>query len=148
MQSARAGLTEPPHSWAVIPPDLSTSRHVEVLLSVGASIVSVDALEAADQRLSRGPFTHLAPAPNGRSLALLTHAGLLWVVSSDFARSLAEFDTAAEAAKLGAEGTAKQVEWCGNDAVLVTWERLAILVGPFGDTLTCVSLFLTCTDAF
>lgn len=130
------GLNEPPQSWAVIAPDLSVSRHTEVLISPSSSpsILSVDSLETVDQRLGRGPFTHISPSPNGRSLALMTFSGTLWVVSTDFQRSLAEYDTTQKVAE-GAEGPARQVEWCGNDAVLVTWERLALLVGPFGDTL-------------
>ncbi|KAH8084369.1 vacuolar protein sorting-associated protein 16 [Cristinia sonorae] len=129
---ANPGLTQPPHSWTVIPPDLTISRHVEVLLSTESTVYSVDNLEATDQRLSRGPFTHLAPSPNGKSLALLTSSRTLWVVSTDFQRSLAEFDTTHV---IGAEGEASQVEWCGNDAVLITWDTTAIVVGPFGDTL-------------
>ncbi|KAH9833258.1 vacuolar protein sorting-associated protein 16 [Rhodofomes roseus] len=132
MTLANPGLSQPPHSWAVVPPDLTISRHVEVLLSVDSSIYSVDNLESVDQQLSRGPFTFLAPSPNGKSLALLTYSGLLWVVSADFQRSLAEFNTADVA---GAVGDVSQVEWCGNDAVMVTWDGLAVLVGPFGDTL-------------
>ncbi|KAA1472557.1 vacuolar assembling/sorting protein VPS16 [Dentipellis sp. KUC8613] len=129
---ADPGLTEPPHSWAVIPPDFTISRHVEVLLSIDSTILSVDNLESVDQRLSRGPFTHVTPSPNGKSLALLTFSGTLWVVSTDFQRNLAEFDTTTAP---GAEGDVKQVEWCGNDAILVTWDSFALLVGPFGDTL-------------
>ena len=106
-----------------------------MLLSVDASVVSVDNLEAVDQRLSRGPFTHMAPSPNGKSLALLTETGTLWVVATDFQRNLAEFNTNSV---VGAEGPVRQVEWCGNDAILVTWEALVLLVGPFGDTLQCV----------
>jgi vacuolar protein sorting-associated protein 16 len=105
---------------------------VEVLLSVGTSIYVVDSLESVDQRLSRGPFAFVSPSPNGKSLALLTFNGLLWVVSTDFQRSMAEFDTSLVA---GTEGAVNQVEWCGNDAILVTWDSLAVLVGPFGDTL-------------
>ena len=96
----------------------------------------MDNLEAVDQRLSRGPFTHMAPSPNGKSLALLTMSGTLWVVSTDFQRDLAEFDSTSA----GAEGPVRQVEWCGNDAILVTWDALVLLVGPFGDTLQCVQL--------
>lgn len=126
------GLLEPPRAWAVIPPDLNISRHVEVLLSVDGTILSVDNLETIDQRLSRGPFTHVSPSPNGKSLALLTFDGILWVVSTDFQRSMAEFDTKNVAS---ATGSVSQVEWSGNDAILVTWDSLAVLVGPFGDTL-------------
>ncbi|KAF8190560.1 vacuolar assembling/sorting protein VPS16 [Pholiota molesta] len=132
MTLANPTLSEPPHAWAVIPPDLNISRHVEVLLSVDATIHSIDNLESVDQRLSRGPFTHVSPSPNGKSLALLTFNGILWVVSTDFQRNLAEFDTSTVT---GAEGPVLQVEWCGNDAILVTWSSLVVLVGPFGDIL-------------
>ncbi|KAI0918848.1 hypothetical protein AcV7_006962 [Taiwanofungus camphoratus] len=129
---ANPGLSQPPNSWTVTPPDFTISRHVEVLLSVESSIISVDNLESVDQRLSRGPFIHMSPSPSGKSLALLTFTGLLWIVSTDFQRNLAEFNTTDV---VGAESEVRQVEWCGNDAVLVTWDSLALLVGPFGDTL-------------
>ena len=136
ISTIQEGLSEPPHSWAAIPPDLNISRHVEVLLSVDTTIHTVDNLESVDQRISRGPFTHLSPSPNGKSLALLTFNGILWVVSTDFQRNMAEFDTSNVP---GATGSARQIEWCGNDAILVTWDSLVVLVGPFGDTLQFVS---------
>ena len=128
-------MSHPLQSWTVIPPDQTISRHVEVLLSVESTIYSVDNLENLDQRISRGPFMHMSPSPNGKSLALLAFSGLLWVVLTDFQRSLAEFDMTGVA---GASGDVDQVEWCGNDAVLVTWRGIAVLVGPFGNTLQCV----------
>lgn len=130
-----AGLAQPPHAWAVIPPDQTVSRHVEVLLSVDSTVYSVDNLETTDQRLSRGPFSHLAPSPNGKFLALLTYSGALWVVSTDFQRNLADFDTTPFAVSAG---DVRQVEWCANDAVLVTWDTMALLFAPFGDTLQYV----------
>jgi len=104
---------------------------------VDTTIHTVDSLESVDQRLSRGPFTHISPSPNGKSLVLLTFNGTLWVVSSDFQRSMAEFNTSDVPA---ATGSVRQIEWCGNDAILVTWDSLAILVGPFGDTLQYVDV--------
>ena len=92
----------------------------------------MDSLERIDQRLARGPFTHVSPSPNGKSLALLTFSGLLWVVSTDFQRSMAEFDTSGVAE---ADGSVRQLEWCGNDAILVTWDNAVSLIGPFGDRL-------------
>ncbi|KAF7316202.1 putative vacuolar protein sorting-associated protein 16-like protein [Mycena indigotica] len=129
---ANPGLSQPPNSWAVIPPDLNISRHVEVLLSVDSTIFSVDNLESVDQRLSHGPFTHISPAPNGKSLALLNFNGTLLVISTDFQRTLAEFKTKDV---VGAQGPVRQVEWCGIDAILVTWDNMVVVVGPFGDTL-------------
>ncbi|TEB19163.1 vacuolar assembling/sorting protein VPS16 [Coprinellus micaceus] len=113
---ANPGLSEPPHAWSIIPPDLNISRHVEVLLSTEQTIFTVDNLENIDQRLSRGPFTHISPSPNGKFLALLTFTGTLWVVA-------------------GVEGSVQQVEWCGNDAIILTWPDLLLLVGPSGETI-------------
>jgi len=96
-------------------------------------VFTIDNLDAVDQRLSRGPFTHIAASPNGKSLALLTFSGMLWVVSTDFQRSLAEYDTTHT---VGADGDIRQVEWCGNDAVLLGWTSFSLIVGPFGDTLS------------
>lgn len=127
-----SALTQPPHAWCIIPPDLNVSRHVEVLLSVESTIYTVDNLESVDQRLSRGPFTHVSPSPNGKLLALLTFSGTLWVVSSDFQRNIAEFEASSVPE---AEGSVLQVEWCGNDAIAVVWKFLVLLVGPSGDTL-------------
>ncbi|KAH8829053.1 vacuolar assembling/sorting protein VPS16 [Flagelloscypha sp. PMI_526] len=132
MTLANPNLAAPPNAWAVIPSDLNISRHVEVLMSVDATVISVDNLESTDQRLSRGPFTHVSPSPNGKLLALLTYNGTLWVVSSDFQRSITEYETSTTT---GAEGPIKQVEWCGNDAIIVAWENLVLLVGPYSDTL-------------
>lgn len=64
-------------------------------------------------------------------LALLTFSGTLWVVSTDLHHSRLEFDTTSQSA----EGKVRQVEWCGNDAILVSWDGLAVMVGPLGDTL-------------
>jgi L-ascorbate metabolism protein UlaG (beta-lactamase superfamily) len=46
---------------------------------------------------------------------------------------MADFDT--NSVEKEAEEQVRQVEWCGNDAILITWETFALLVGPFGDTL-------------
>lgn len=97
-----------------------------------STIYVVDNLENIDQRFERGPFTHISASPNGKSLALLTFSGLLLVVSTDFQRSLAEFDTNNS---IGASGQVRQVQWCSNDAVIVSWDTLVLLIGPFGDTL-------------
>jgi hypothetical protein len=43
------GLSHPPPSWDVIPPDHTISRHVEVLVSSEATILSVDNSECIDQ---------------------------------------------------------------------------------------------------
>lgn len=78
-----------PHGWSLVPPDAAISRHIEVLVASGNTILSVDALECVDQRVGKGPFLAITPSPNGKSVALLTAAGLVWVVSADFSKSFA-----------------------------------------------------------
>lgn len=43
------GLTQPPHYWALIEPDQTISRHVEVLMAEENSIYTADNLECVDQ---------------------------------------------------------------------------------------------------
>ena len=135
------GLTTPPHSWTIIPPDQSTSGHVEILVSSDSSILTIDALERIDQRISRGPFSHILLSPNGRFLALVTITGLLWVVSSDFARSMSEVDISDMGGEIegqGGGGIPDQAEWCGDNAVVLSWKGRVVVVGPNGDALRCI----------
>ncbi|KAG9123695.1 hypothetical protein FRC07_014241 [Ceratobasidium sp. 392] len=120
-----------PHGWSLVPPDAAISRHIEVLVASGNTILSVDALECVDQRVGRGPFLAIAPSPNGKSVALLTSAGLVWVVSADFTKSFAEYDSTQDSQTLP-----RQVVWCGNDAVVLSYASgQLVILGPFGDTI-------------
>ncbi|KAB5594660.1 Vacuolar protein sorting-associated protein [Ceratobasidium theobromae] len=124
-------LDSAPHGWSIVPPDAAISKHVEVLVASGNTILSVDALECVDQRVGRGPFMAIAPSPNGKSIALLTAAGLVWVVSADFSKSYAEYDSTQDSPALPI-----QVVWCGNDAVVLSYvSGLLVILGPFGDTI-------------
>ncbi|CAE6405530.1 unnamed protein product [Rhizoctonia solani] len=120
-----------PHAWSIIPPDAAISKHIEVLVASGNTILSVDALECVDQRVGRGPFFAIAPSPNGKSISLLTSAGLVWVVSADFTKSYAEYDSSQDSPALP-----RQVVWCGNDAVVLSYASgQLVILGPFGDTI-------------
>lgn len=46
---AAAGLTEPPSCWCVIPPELSYTRGVEVLIGTGQTILRLDEIDVQDQ---------------------------------------------------------------------------------------------------
>lgn len=98
---------------------------------------------ARTQRLTRGPYLSIVPSPSGRFLALLVRPPspgappTLWVTSSDFSRSLSEV-VVDEAVSEGEKGPPTRVAWCGNNGVVLAWERTVVLVGPFGETLKCV----------
>ncbi|KAI4132895.1 MAG: hypothetical protein LQ347_002386 [Umbilicaria vellea] len=125
-------LATPPedqvHSWALIPPAYTLSRSVEVLLAIGQSIYVVDATEAEDRILQNGPFKHISVSPNGRFVTLYTEDGKVWVISSDFQNKLSEYDSKAKTLP-------KDVQWCGNNSVVLAWEDEVHMVGPNGAAL-------------
>ncbi|KAJ3186648.1 hypothetical protein HDU85_007468 [Gaertneriomyces sp. JEL0708] len=123
---AETGLNQLPHCWTLIPPKLTLSGHVEVLVAVGSTVLVVDASGSQDQLLSQGPFSRMAVSPDGKFLALFTKDGKVWVVSTDFQKSLAEFST-----KSNTPPT--QMAWCGDDSVVLHWPDAILVVGPFGD---------------
>lgn len=129
---ADPGIAEIPSCWTAIPPEESTSRQVEVLLSVGDTLVLLDALDAQDQHLQYGPYSHILPSPNGRFVALVSSSNKkeLRVVSSDFTKSLSTYDLSVEG-----EGVPDQACWCGSNTVLLSWGSDVIMIGPYGDVL-------------
>lgn len=112
-------------SWTIIPPAYTLSRSVEVLLAIGQTINVVDASDSEDRMLQNGPFRHISVSPNGRFVALYTEDGKVWVVSSDFQEKLSEYDSRVKTAP-------KEMQWCGNDAVVLAWEDEVHLIGPNG----------------
>ncbi|KAG2191805.1 hypothetical protein INT46_001161 [Mucor plumbeus] len=123
---AELKLDEPLHSWTVVPPQFTLSRHVEVLIATGSTILVVDSKEVTDQHLNQGPFTKMVVSPNGKFLALFTSDGKLWVVSTDFQKNLSEYSTKSKIAP-------QQLVWCGTDSVVLYWDKIVLMVGPFGD---------------
>ncbi|KWU43122.1 hypothetical protein RHOSPDRAFT_20057 [Rhodotorula sp. JG-1b] len=141
-----------PDCWCVLPPDPTSTRTLEVLFAKGETVFRLDEIDCIDQRLTRGPYRSITPSPNGRFLAILTVPAsppsnsttstatdpLLWVTSSDFARSLSEFSITpdvSEGERGRGGGGPGAVEWCGSNSVVLGWERTVVMVGPFGETL-------------
>ncbi|KAF1989862.1 vacuolar protein sorting-associated protein 16 [Aulographum hederae CBS 113979] len=122
-------LSVPPEqtveSWTLIPPADSLSRSVEVLLAIGQTIFVVEAADVQDTGLDKGPFRHIRVSPNGKFVALYTEDGKVWVVTSDFQDRLSEYDSRAKTVP-------KDMQWCGNNAVVLAWEDEVHLVGPNG----------------
>ncbi|KAJ2716548.1 Vacuolar protein sorting-associated protein 16 [Coemansia spiralis] len=121
-------LAQAPHCWEAVPPHLTLSRHVEVLVAAGATVLSVDAAGVQDQLLDQGPYACISVSPNGRLAALCSGHGRIQVVSTDFQRSFSEYARAEAEAPAG-------IAWCGSDAVVASFAREALLVGPFGDAV-------------
>ncbi|KAJ2371535.1 Vacuolar protein [Coemansia sp. RSA 2607] len=127
---ADAHITEMPRAWTVVPPHLTLSHHVEVLVASGQTIVTVDAAGVQDQLLEQGPYTCISVSPNGRLVALCSELNRIQVVSMDFQRSFSEYSHDIPG------DDALNIAWCGSDAAVASFPTQAVLIGPFGDTLS------------
>ncbi|CAN6453034.1 unnamed protein product [Victoria cruziana] len=125
-----AGLVpgEMPLCAAVIEPQYTMSGNVEVLLAVGDGVVVVEEETAQRQGDGIGPLQKMAVSPNGKFLASFTHDGRLLVISTDFSRVLFEFNCESALPP-------EQLAWCGMDSVLLYWDDLLMMVGPYGDAV-------------
>lgn len=124
-----AAVTGDVIAWTVIPPEYTSSRSVEVLLAVERTVYVVDAAECEDRGLQAGPFRHVSVSPNGKFIALYTDDGKVWVISSDFQERFSEYDSRVKTPP-------KDLQWCGNNAVVLAWEDEVRLVGPSGTGAT------------
>lgn len=104
-------------------------RCPEVLLATASrTILVIDERDAHDQLLASGPFVRLAPSPNGKFIAAFASSGKLLVLAADFSRNLSELATQSPRPP-------RQLVWCGADSLLLPWDRLLLMVGPYGDSV-------------
>jgi hypothetical protein len=61
-------------------------------------------------------------------MACFMSSGILTVMSTSFTTKILDFDT---------NSTRKPVQmvWCGEDAVLLSWQGFVLMVGPYGHWL-------------
>ncbi|KJZ74753.1 hypothetical protein HIM_05870 [Hirsutella minnesotensis 3608] len=118
------------HSWAIISPDHTLSRSVEVMLSVGSTVYVVDATDCEDKFLDIGPFSHISVSPDGRYANLYGKNGKAHVISSDFQDKIFEHNS-------DSQTPPKYVEWCGSDA-LIAWEDEVHIIGPGDQSSTFI----------
>lgn len=125
---ADPNLEEPPLSMTVIEPQYTMSGNVEVLLAVNDYVLVVDEDGLQQQGFGIGPLQKMAVSPNGNILASFTHDGRLLVLSTDFSKVLFEFSCESSLPP-------EQLAWCGMDSVLLYWEDMLVMVGPYGGSV-------------
>jgi len=116
----------PPTCMAVIEPQHTMSGAVEVLLAVDGTILTVDSERVQDNGVAQGIVLRMAVAPSGQLLACFTHDGRLLVMSTNFSKILPEFSTKSSIPP-------EQLVWCGVDSVMLYWDEILLMVGPYGD---------------
>lgn len=108
----------------------SDSSSLTILLNMDVSIftmridIATSSFKLFDHELSEGPFEQLSMSPNGQLVVLRT-CRAVFVINKDFNHVLLEYDISEEAL------THCQVEWCGNDAIVISLKDEVRLLGPF-----------------
>ncbi|XP_052210322.1 protein VACUOLELESS1 [Diospyros lotus] len=123
---ADPGLEEPPLCAAVIEPQYTMTGNVEVLLAVEDHVVVVEEDGIQQVGVGVGPLQRMAVSRNGKLLASFTHDGRLLVMSSDFSKIIFEYSYESSLPP-------EQLAWCGMDSVLLYWDDMLLMVGPYGD---------------
>ncbi|EGV61977.1 Vacuolar protein sorting-associated protein 16 [Yamadazyma tenuis] len=81
--------------------------------------------ELVDHELTDGPFTKVTVSPNGHLVALLNEqVSTIFVISSSFTQVLLEYDTSNDSS------SPYQIEWCANDAIVLSLRDEIKVVGP------------------
>nr|GLL22788.1 protein VACUOLELESS1 [Ipomoea trifida] len=126
IQLADPGLEDFPLSMTVIEPQYTMSGNVEVLMAVGDHVLLVEEDGIQQLGVGIGPLQKMVVSRNGKLLASYTHDGRLLVMSTDFSNII--FDYTCESAL-----PPEQLAWCGMDSVLLYWDDMLLMVGPYGD---------------
>uniref|UniRef100_A0A5B7BBB9 Protein VACUOLELESS1 n=1 Tax=Davidia involucrata TaxID=16924 RepID=A0A5B7BBB9_DAVIN len=123
---ADTNLEEFPLCTAVIEPQYTMSGNVEVLLGVEDHVLLVEEDGVQQVGAVMGPLQKMVVSRNGKLLASFTHDGRLLVMSTDFSKII--FEYSCESAL-----PPEQLAWCGMDSVLLYWDDMLLMVGPYGD---------------
>ncbi|KAI3908198.1 hypothetical protein MKW98_029499 [Papaver atlanticum] len=122
-------LEDYPLCIAVIEPQHTASGNVEVLLGVNDYILVVDEDGGNIQKVAEGigPLQKMVLTQNGKFLASFTHDGRILVTSTaNYKKILFEYECESALPP-------EQFSWCGMRSVLLYWDDMLLVVGPFGD---------------
>ncbi|XAR49507.1 hypothetical protein NMG60_11032733 [Bertholletia excelsa] len=128
---ADPNLEELPLCAAVIDPQYTMSGNVEVLLGVEDHVLLVEEDGVQQLGVGVGPFQKMVVSRNGKLLASFTHDGRLLVMSTDFSKIIFEYPCESALPP-------EQLAWCGMDSVLLYWDDMLLMVGPYGDPVRYV----------
>jgi len=130
--STGLAVTRPATAMVILEPCFTSSGFVEVIIGTSDNSVLVVDINGPEDQLLRGriqaPVVSMAIAPNGRFLACFTASGILTVMSTSFTTKVLDFDTSTASKPL-------QMQWCGEDSLILYWKNFLLMVGPYGHWL-------------
>ncbi|KAG7909246.1 hypothetical protein KL906_002740 [Ogataea polymorpha] len=111
--------------WTIIPPIYHTP--LKLVISTQEGVLLIDQRIKDTKQNEQGPYSLISASPNGDFVALYGDGSVL-IVTSDFTTTLNVFKCES--------GVPLQLEWCGNDAVVVSYEDEMLLIGPSYESIT------------
>jgi WD40 repeat protein len=116
-------LTIPPVSMCII----GHGNTVEVLVATSnGSILVIDSKSVQDQLITTGPFTSMILSPDQQLIACFNDDGTLHILNIELNKHISKFQTGSKIPPL-------QLNWCGNDGIILTWSGMILLVNIYGD---------------
>lgn len=128
------------HCICPIPPFLSASGALEVLVAVDTTVVTIDSDEISSSAVYEGPIVKLAVSPDGRAVAGYAADDVIHIWTANLEETLAKVflsDTVEDmrdslgienAAEVMPSGLPDNFIWCGSDSVIASWNSIGALL--------------------
>jgi vacuolar protein sorting-associated protein 16 len=128
------------HCMCPIPPNLSSSDLLEVLVAVDTTVITVDSDEISTSAVYEGPIVKLALSPDGRAVAGYAADDVIYIWTANLEETLARVflnDTVEDmsdslgidnAAEVLPSGLPDNFIWCGSDGVIASWNGVGALL--------------------
>lgn len=123
---ADAHLSAPPAAMTVMGGGRRGADLEVIIAPMDGSLVIIDKSNAQDLLVPTGPFNKLSVSSSGTLLACFNDEGTLHVFTTDLSSNVCKFATNSRVAP-------SAMVWCGDDAVLLHWPGMLLLVGMYGD---------------
>jgi hypothetical protein len=128
------------HCMCPIPPSLSASGALEILVAMDTTVLTIDSEEISSSAVYEGPIVKLALSPDGRAVAGYAADDVIHIWTANLEDTIARVslnDTVEDMAEsLGIEnavevlpsGLPDNFVWCGSDGVLASWHGIGALL--------------------
>ncbi|OWB77421.1 hypothetical protein B5S32_g1586 [[Candida] boidinii] len=117
------------HCWSILPPNYS--RDLEIYLSTDESVLKMTLNSIEDTNYKDNvPLKFISFPPNGNFVSVYSKFNrTISILSSNFGTTFKTYVS-------DNESDAYQMEWCSNDAVIVTYPDETKVIGPSDDSLS------------
>jgi len=128
------------HCMCPIPPFLSVSGSLEILVAVDATVLTIDSNEVSSSAVYEGPIVKLAVSPDGQAVAGYAADDVIHIWTANLEETLSSVflsDTVEDmkdslgienAAEVMPSGPPDNFIWCGSHGVMASWNGIGALL--------------------